>query len=70
MLVGRELKKIQEEDPNLEVEEVDVVTNPLKSWQERIRMIPTLIKGKKKLSGIFLSSQQIRDYLATCRKNS
>jgi len=64
MLVGRELKKIQEEDPDLEVEEIDVVANPRKSWQEGIRMIPTLIKGEKKLSGVFLSSRQIRDFLS------
>jgi hypothetical protein len=64
MLVGRELKKIQEEDPDLEVEAIDVVTNPLKSWKEGLRMIPTIIKGEKKLSGIFLSSKQIRDFLS------
>jgi hypothetical protein len=68
MMVGRELKKIQEEDSDLEVKEIDVVANPRKSWQEGIRMIPTLIKGKKKLSGIFLSSKQIRDFLITNRK--
>ena len=70
MFVSRELKKIQEERPDIEVEEIDVVTNPLKSWQAGIRMIPTLIKGKKKLSGVLLTSKQIRAYLATCRKNS
>ena len=70
MLVGRELKKIQEEHPDLEVKEIDVVANPRRSWQDGIRMIPTLIKGKKRLSGIFLTSKQIRDFLATCRKNS
>ena len=65
MLMSRELKKIQEEHHDLEVEEIDVVANPLKSWQAGIRMIPTLIKGKKKLSGVFLTSKQIRDFLAT-----
>jgi len=65
MLVSRELKKIQEEHPDLEVEEIDVVASPLKSWQDGIRMLPTLIKGGKKLSGVFLSSKQIRDFLST-----
>lgn len=64
MLVSRELKKIQEEHPDLEVKEIDVVANPLKSWQDGIRMIPALIKGKQRLSGVFLSSKLIRDFLA------
>ncbi|MBC8318262.1 MAG: hypothetical protein H8E41_10180 [Desulfobulbaceae bacterium] len=64
MLVGRELRKIQEEHPDIEVEEIDVVANPLKSWQDGIRMIPTLVRGEQKLSGIFLSAKEIRDFLA------
>jgi hypothetical protein len=65
MFVSRELKKIQEEHPELEVEEIAVVANPLTSWQDGIRMIPTLIKGEKKLSGVFLTSKQIKDFLST-----
>ena len=64
MLVGRELRKIQEEHPDIEVEEIDVIANPLKSWQDGVRMIPTLVSGEQKLSGVFLSAKQIRDFLA------
>jgi hypothetical protein len=58
------LKKIQEEHSNLEVEEIDVVTSPVQSWKKGIRLIPTLIKDKQKLSGIFLSAKEIRNFLS------
>lgn len=64
MFVSRELKKIQAEQPTLEMEEIDVVTNPFKSWENGIRMIPTIIYGEQRLSGVFLSSKQIRDFLS------
>ena len=64
MLVGRELRRIQEEHPDIEVEEIDVIVNPLKSWQDGIRMIPTLVTGEQKLSGVFLSAKEIKDFLS------
>lgn len=65
MLVGRALKNLQREIPNLDIEEVDVVANPLTSWRAGIRMIPTLVKGEHRLSGVLLSEKQIRDFLST-----
>ena len=63
MLVSRELKKLKLEYPDLEVEEIDVVTNPLLSLKNGIRMIPTLKSGDTKLSGIFLGEDEIREFL-------
>ena len=65
MKVSRELQKIKEEQPDLKVEEIDVVSNPVQSWKAGVRMIPTLTCDNQKLSGVFLSSKQIRDFLAT-----
>ena len=62
--MSRELKKIQEEQPGLQIEEIDVVASPIQSWQDGIRMIPALVRGKRKLSGVFLTAQQIRDFLS------
>ncbi len=64
-MVGRVLKKLQEEFPDLVIEEVDVVTHPLVSLRRGVKMIPTLIAGDKKLTGIILSEEKIRNFILT-----
>ena len=48
---------------DLEIETVEVTTNPLKSWQDGIRMIPALRGGGKTLSGLLLSPEMIRSFI-------
>ena len=63
MLVGRELTKLQQEFPKLQIEKVDILTNPGRTLKDGVKMIPTLKAGDKILSGIFLSSAQIREFV-------
>lgn len=62
-MVSRVLKKLQEEFPHLVIEEVEVTTNPLVSLRQGVKMIPTLMTGDKKLTGIILSEEKIRDFI-------
>ena len=48
---------------DLEIETVEVTTNPLKSWQDGIRLIPALRGGGKTLSGLLLSPEMIRSFI-------
>ncbi len=64
MMVGRELTKLQQEFPKLEIEKVDILTSPARALKQRVRMIPTLQAGEDTLSGIFLSSSQIKAFIA------
>jgi len=63
MLVGRELTKLQQEFPQLEIEKVDILAQPGRALKDGIKMIPTLKSGDRRLSGIFLSSAKIRDFV-------
>ena len=68
MLVSRELNKLQEEFPELSIEKVDIVSRPLKMLKDGIRMIPTLKAGDKTLSGIYVSSTQVREFVTAMLK--
>ena len=63
MLVDRELTKLQEEDSDLKITKIDVVTNPLQTWENGIRMFPALKYGDKVLSGFLLSGEEIRKFI-------
>lgn len=43
--------------------EIDSMTQPLKTWQAGIRMIPALKSDHVVLSGVLLSKEQIRNFL-------
>ncbi|VAW37844.1 hypothetical protein MNBD_DELTA04-1200 [hydrothermal vent metagenome] len=68
MMVNRALKKLQPEFPEMTVAEVDIVSHPVKAWENGIRMIPALVAGEKTLSGVYLGSSRIREFLEDCRK--
>ncbi len=63
MMVGRVLSRLQREMNNFQVDKVDILAHPLTAVKEGITMIPTLQLGDKRLSGVFLSEEQIRDFL-------
>ncbi len=68
MMVSRALKKLQPEFPEMTVTEVDIVSHPVNAWQDGIRMIPALVAGEKMLSGVYLGSSRIREFLEDCRQ--
>jgi len=57
------LTKLQEEDSDLKITKIDVVTNPLQTWKNGIRMFPALKSGEKVLSGVLLSGKEIRKFI-------
>lgn len=62
LLVAGELKKLQNEF-DFTVSEVELTTNPLKTWKAGIRMIPALEINGEVLSGIYLSPEKIRNFI-------
>jgi hypothetical protein len=63
MLVGRALTKLEEEFPELSIEKVDILSQPFRMLKDGIRMIPTLKAGDRTLSGIYVSSTQVREFV-------
>jgi hypothetical protein len=64
MMAGRVLRTLQEELHDFEINEVDIISHPLVSLKNGIRMIPTLEMDGRRLSGIFLDEKQIREFLS------
>jgi len=49
----------QDEYKDITLEQVEIITNPLRALKDGIKLIPTLKYGKEKISGIFLSKEKI-----------
>ncbi len=48
---------------SIKLEEVEILTNPLRSIKDGVKFIPTLKSGDKQLSGILLSRSAIKEFL-------
>jgi hypothetical protein len=57
------LKKIQQEKSDLEIKKIDIIRHPRTTIKDEVTMIPTLQIGEKRLSGIFLSEKEIREFI-------
>jgi hypothetical protein len=61
--VGNELRRLQQEHPNLEVKVIEVTTSPIKAWKDGIRGFPALKIGDDILIGFFLSPINVRSFV-------
>jgi len=66
MMVDRVLTRLEEKNPDLKVERIDIVTNPRRAWQNGIRMIPALQSEGRTLASIFLKRREIEEFIAGC----
>ncbi|NKB32168.1 MAG: hypothetical protein GKR91_03640 [Pseudomonadales bacterium] len=63
-LARRELKKLKEEFPDVEINAVEVLTNRGKMKDDGVKQFPALVHADKSLSGFILTRAAIRSYLA------
>ncbi|RJX31703.1 MAG: hypothetical protein C4531_07250 [Desulfurivibrio sp.] len=63
LLVGRTLRQLQCEFPDLAVEKVEVTVRPLESLRNGIRMIPALTCRDQRLFGLILTPAAIREFV-------
>jgi len=62
-LARRYLLEIIKDNPDIEIEEVDILGSPQRCMQDKIRMVPALVIDRDKLSGIFLSKKAIKAFI-------
>ena len=62
-LAGRALRRLRREFPELTVETVEVTRDPLRAWQDGVRMVPAVHYQGKTLAGIILTTATLRDFL-------
>jgi glutaredoxin len=47
----------------IELEEIDILAHPLKSWMDGIRIFPALKINDRILSGVFLGREKIKAFI-------
>jgi glutaredoxin len=57
------LLEIAHGNQNTEIEEIDVVAHPLKTWSDGIRIFPALKIDDAIFSGIFLSRKKMETFI-------
>jgi hypothetical protein len=62
-MARKTLYELIDSNPDIRVEEVDIVTSPLRALKDGVRFIPTLKSGDKTLTGFFLSREKIQGFL-------
>lgn len=61
--MGHELKRLQKEHTDPEIEQIEVTTHPLRAWQDGIRIFPAIKIGDEVLSGIILTPARVREFI-------
>ncbi|MDH5524265.1 MAG: hypothetical protein OEY01_09775 [Desulfobulbaceae bacterium] len=64
LYTAHQLKKISKEFPELEIETIEITTNLSRTRAAAIRSVPALKIGKEVLTGIILTPQNIRGFIA------
>ena len=62
-MTGLSLSRVLRDFPDVEVKKVEFLKNIGRSRKEGVRMIPTLVSGDNKLSGMDLGKKRIRHFL-------
>jgi predicted DsbA family dithiol-disulfide isomerase len=62
-LAGRALNKLRSEFPDLTIETVEVTREPLRAWQDGVRILPAVNRDGKTISGLLLTTATLRDFL-------
>ena len=63
-LACKYVRELISHEHGIEVEEIDVLVAPRRSWNDGIRMIPALKVDDHVLSALFLSRTNIADFIA------
>lgn len=59
------LLELAKKNPDLHIEQVDILTSPGKAFRAGITMIPAIKIGDKTLSAIYLSSKKIDEFVTS-----
>jgi len=50
-------------DNNITIEEIEIITNPVRALRDGVKFIPTIASGDQKISGILLNKEKIAVFL-------
>lgn len=64
-MAGKHLLALQKQYGDFHIDEVDIMVNPLRTWQDGIRMIPAIKIDAKILSGLYLGREAIEQFITS-----
>ena len=62
-MAKKALDELLQNRDDIDLEEIEILANPLLALKDGVKFIPTLKIGQERLSGILLSSDTIRTFL-------
>jgi len=62
-LAVRELNKALQNKPDIELETIEIGSNPTRTWKAGIRLFPAIKIGDEILSGVLLSEEKINEFI-------
>jgi hypothetical protein len=63
LFTHRILLEIIQRNQNLEIEEINILTHPVKTWSDGIRLFPALKIDDSILSGVFLGREKMESFI-------
>jgi predicted DsbA family dithiol-disulfide isomerase len=62
-VAGLSLKRLLADFPDVEIRQVEFLTNRKRAREDGVDQIPSFVAGDKKLSGFYLTKKRIRGFL-------
>jgi len=62
-MAKKALDELLTDRDDIQLEEVEILSNPLRTLKDGVKFIPTLKSGQERLSGILLSSEKIKAFI-------
>ncbi|HIP40650.1 MAG TPA: hypothetical protein EYG88_15005 [Desulfocapsa sulfexigens] len=62
-MAKKALDELLTDRPDISLEEVEILSSPLRALKDGIKLFPALKSGEEQISGIFLSKKKIKAFL-------
>ena len=69
-MTGLSLSRVLSDFPDVQLQKVDVLANKKRAREDGVRMIPALVSGDRKVSGIIMGPKKIRRFLESLSADS
>ena len=67
-MAKKTLDELLKNTDDVQIEEVEIITSPLRALKDGVKFIPTLKCGDEQISGIFLNKKTIETFLKKVRE--
>ncbi len=68
-MAKKALDELLADRDDVQLEEVEILRNPLRALKDGVKFIPTLKSGEEQLSSILLSNEKIKTFLNKVRNS-